>query len=93
MYAKKLKEKNYHFSAIYLFGSYAKDKASKWSDIDVAVVSDRLKKRWNQNEEILWRYTLDVDYRIEPIGFTVNDFKEGYDPIVHEIKKTGIRIV
>ncbi len=92
-YAEKLKKENYPFSAIYLFGSCVKGKPHKWSDIDVAVVSDRLKKNWNKNEDILWKYTIDVDSRIEPIGFTVEDFKNICDPMVSEIKKTGIRVV
>ncbi len=91
-YAEKLKKENYPFSAIYLFGSYAKGRTHKWSDIDVAVVSDRLKKNWNKNEDILWRYTIDVDSKIEPHGFTVEDFKENADPMVSEIKKTGVRV-
>lgn len=33
-----------------------------------------------------------IDDRIEPIGFTVKDFQNNIDPMVHEIKKTGIRI-
>jgi len=91
-YATELKAKKYSFSAIYLFGSYAKGKASQWSDIDVAIVSDRLKKDWNKNEDILWKYTMRIDSRIEPIGFTVKDFQDDSDPMVHEIKKTGIKI-
>ena len=91
-YAEKLKAENYPFAAIYLFGSYANNNANKWSDIDVAVISDKLKKNWNKNEDTLWRYTIAVDSRIEPIGFTVKDFKNIFDPMVAEIKKTGIRI-
>ncbi len=92
-YATKLRAKKYPFSAIYLFGSYAKNKAHKWSDIDVAVISDKLKKDWNKNEDILWKYTIGVDSRIEPIGFTMKDFQDECDPMASEIKKTGIRIV
>jgi len=92
-YATKLRAKKYPFSAIYLFGSYAKNKAHKWSDIDVAIISDRLKKDWNENEDILWKYTVGIDSRIEPIGFTIKDFQDESDPMVYEIKKTGIRIV
>ena len=92
-YAAELKAKKYPFSAVYLFGSYAKGKANRWSDIDVAIISDKLKKNWNKNEDILWRYTIGVDSRIEPIGFTVKDFQDDSNPIVYEIKKTGIKIV
>jgi predicted nucleotidyltransferase len=76
-----------------LFGSYATGKANQWSDIDVAIISDKLKKDWNKNEDVLWKYTIGVDSRIEPIGFTVKDFQDECDPMVYEIKKTGIKIV
>ena len=91
-YATELKTKKYPFSAIYLFGSYANGKANRWSDIDVAIISDKLKKNWNKNEDILWKYTMKIDSRIEPIGFTVKDFQDNSNPMVSEIKKTGIKI-
>ena len=92
-YAKKLEEKGYNFSAIYLFGSYSNNKANDWSDIDVAVVSNKLKKNTDKNRFLLWKIRMDVDTRIEPHGFTVEDFKEDADPMVYEIKKTGVRII
>ncbi len=92
-YADKLKKANYPFSAIYLFGSYAKGKAHKWSDIDVAVVSDKMKRNRSENENLLWHIRKDVDSMIEPYGFTVKDFQDDCDPMVYEIKKTGIKIV
>ena len=90
-YAKKLKAEDYSFSAIYLFGSHAQNKAKKWSDIDVAVISNKKGNFW-KNESLLGRYSLDVDTRIEPHGFTINDFKNDTDPMVYEIKKTGIKV-
>ena len=42
-YAEKLKKENYSFQMIYLFGSFAQNKSHKWSDIDVAIISDKLK--------------------------------------------------
>jgi len=92
-YAKKLREENYPFSAIYLFGSYAKGKAHKWSDIDVAIVSNKLKRNRDKNENLLWHIRRKVDSMIEPHSFTVKDFQDDSDPMVSEIKKTGIRIV
>lgn len=91
-YAQKLKEKNFPFSALFLFGSFARGKAGKWSDIDVAVVSDKLKRNWNKNEELLWKYTVDVDSRLEPIGFTRKDFADLGNPMVAEIRKYGIKV-
>ncbi len=92
-YAEKLKKENYSFSAIYLFGSHAKGKAHKWSDIDVAVVSDKLRRDRDKNENSLWHIRREVDSAIEPHGFTIKDFEDINDPMVYEIKKTGIKIV
>lgn len=91
-YSAKLKEANYPFSAVYLFGSQARGKANKWSDIDVAVVSDKLKRDYDQGTFLLWNLRMDVDTRIEPHGFTVSEFKDSANPLVHEIKTTGIKI-
>ncbi|MEK7166884.1 MAG: nucleotidyltransferase domain-containing protein [Patescibacteria group bacterium] len=92
-YAKKLKEKKYSFSAIYLFGSFAKGNAREYSDIDIAVISEELNKERNKAKFKLWKLTEGIDSRIEPHGFSPEDFKEDWIPIVHEIKKTGIRVV
>ena len=92
-YAEKLKKENYPFSAIYLFGSHAKGKPKKWSDIDIAVISDKLKRNRDKNRFLLWDMRMDVDIRIEPHGFTVKDFQDNNDPMVYEIKKTGIKVV
>jgi len=92
-YANKLKAENYPFSAMYLFGSYGKGKANKWSDIDVAVVTNKLKRNYDKNRFLLWDLRMDVDTRIEPHGFTEKEFADMCDPMVYEIKKTGIKIV
>jgi predicted nucleotidyltransferase len=91
-YAKELEKANYPFLAIYLFGSFAKGKARRWSDIDVAVVSDKLKRNVDKNRFLLWKLRMNISNKIEPHGFTPEDFKENENPMVYEIKKTGIRI-
>lgn len=91
-YAKRLKAEKYPFSAIYLFGSFAHGKHHKWSDIDVAVVSEMVAKNRMKGRGMLWKLRREVDPRIEPHGFSPKDFKEDWIPMVHEIKKTGIRI-
>jgi len=91
-YAKKLEEEKYSFAAIYLFGSFSKGKPRKWSDIDVAVVSRELDKNWDKARFRLWELREGVDDRIEPHGFSPKDFDNDWDPMVYEIKKTGVRI-
>ena len=85
-------DQDYSFSSIYLFGSTAKNKAHKWSDIDVATITNQLKKNYDKNRFRLWELRRDVDDRIEPHPFTPEDFKNTVDPMVHEIKTTGIKI-
>jgi predicted nucleotidyltransferase len=92
-YAQGLKEANFPFFAVYLFGSYAKGESRKWSDIDVAVVSDEFKRNWEKNELTLWRIRRKIDTRIEPHGFTTKEFKDKHNPMAYEIKKTGVRVV
>lgn len=40
----------------------------------------------------LWELRMGVDTRIEPHGFTPEDFADYWNPMAHEIKKTGIKI-
>ncbi len=91
-YAQELKKNNFSFESIYLFGSYIKGKPTRWSDIDVAVVSDRFKNDWDKNEDLLWHLRRKVDTKIEPHGFSIKDFQDISDPMVYEIKKTGIKV-
>ncbi|MBI4272504.1 hypothetical protein HY621_01480 [Candidatus Uhrbacteria bacterium] len=103
-YAKKSSEKNSKAlrtcvasSAISVFCDVPfwlarKKKANIWSDIDVAVVSDKLQRNLDKNRLLLWDLRMSVDTRIEPHGFTVKEFASSADPIVYEIKKTGVRI-
>ncbi|MFA6106554.1 MAG: nucleotidyltransferase domain-containing protein [Patescibacteria group bacterium] len=91
-FSEELKKNNFPFKAVYLFGSYARDRARKWSDIDVAVISEIFKRNRPEKELILWKLRRKIDSMIEPIGFTVEDFKDDRDPMVAEIKETGIRV-
>ena len=90
VYAKKLRESNFPFASVYLFGSFAKGKAGVDSDIDVAIVSDKLKKF--ENSFLLRRVRRQVDLRIEPHSFTKKSFSDDSNPLVSEIKKYGILV-
>ena len=91
-YARKLKEENFSFSGIYLFGSQAKKNANKWSDIDIAVISDQLIKSHEKKGLLLWKFRREIDLRLEPHGFTNKEFENLNDPMVYEIRTSGIRI-
>lgn len=89
-YADKLRKSQIPFSDIYLFGSFAKGEARKWSDIDVAIFS----KREETDEFIvqLGRLLREVDIRIEPHIFSEEDKKTISTPFVQEILSTGIKV-
>ena len=91
-YADKLVAANFPFESMYLFGSYATGKADKWSDIDVAIISNKIKSNWDKNTNLLWALRQDIDDRIEPHGFTVEEFKEGLSPMAFEVHRTGVRV-
>lgn len=91
-YADLLKKREFDFTKIYLFGSFAKGRPHKWSDIDVCVVSNKFKgKAGDKNETKLWLWRHDIDTRIEPLGIAPEDFNDS-NPIAWEVKKHGIRI-
>ena len=47
-YAAELQRHDFPFTKIFLYGSYAKDRAKDWSDIDVCVVSPKFGgKKWD----------------------------------------------
>ena len=92
-FAERLREQKFPFSGIYLFGSYAKGTAREWSDLDVCVISDRFAgKDWDEQERQLWRWTREVDSRIEPLGMSPEEFASEVSPMAHEVKTTGIKI-
>lgn len=84
-------KKNYSPDAkIILFGSYAKGKEKKWSDIDVAVILPKVKN--SLDEEIKLRsLSYEVDERINPFVFSETDFREN-SPLIWEIKKYGKKL-
>ncbi len=74
----------------YLFGSYASGKAHEESDIDLAIVSSSFSGNSFTDNVELGKLTWGIDTRIEPIGFTPQDFDELM--FAKEIKRIGIRI-
>jgi predicted nucleotidyltransferase len=72
---------------IILFGSYAKGTAGEYSDIDVAVVVDKIDGDLLESKAKLFNLTHDIDVSIEPILFE----SDTADPsgFFAEIQKTG----
>lgn len=92
-YVKVLKADNLPISKVILFGSYAKGTQNKWSDIDLCIISPKFKDAF-KTMQYLWirREIKDVNYAIEPVGFSPKDFNNEYDSLIHEIKTTGTQV-
>ena len=90
MFLLKLKESGVCVESAYLFGSSAK-RSSKFSDIDVAVISSDFSEDRFEEGIKLARIAVQIDNRIEPIPFTPDSFVED-DPLVWEINKDRIPI-
>lgn len=90
-YIKELKEDRLPIQKVILYGSYAKGRASKWSDIDICVISQAFRKK--DALEYLWKMKTkkDIKAMISPVGFHPKDFIDE-SPLVWEIKKTGKEI-
>ena len=85
-------KKQYKVDSVYLYGSFAKGKAWKWSDIDLAVISQDFHEDLFEVRLKLMKIAASVDDRIEPYPFKDQYFNRN-DPLVNEICEHGIRIV
>jgi predicted nucleotidyltransferase len=74
---------------VFLYGSYAKGVAGKWSDIDLAVISPDFSEGLFEERIRLMKLALRVDDRIEPSPFRPEDFDET-NPLVNQINESGI---
>lgn len=74
-----------------VFGSQALGTAHEWSDIDLLVVSPAFDgKRRRQDIDLLWRMTVTIDSRIEPIPVGERQWLEDdSNPIVEIARREG----
>lgn len=88
IYGARLKE-------VYLFGSYARGDADDDSDIDAAVVLDRISSRFEERQrcsEIRANLSLDNNCVINPFFFNEKEFEGGRYMLHRNIAKEGILI-
>ena len=85
-------KEHFPYSAVYLFGSYAKGYTTEHSDIDVAVIipdyGDMTPEEIRLAMRDLWMRGGDIDLRIEPVVRTMHD-GSGF---VRAILETGISV-
>ena len=91
LYLENLEQKGLDIQAAYIFGSQARGTAHAASDIDVCIISSKFVSP-HRALQWLWREKPLTFSRIEPVGYSRKEFSEYRQPLVAEIKKTGIRI-
>ena len=92
-YIDVLKKNKINPAEIYIYGSYAKGTADKWSDIDIAVVMEKFIAGLDNYDFdiLLTRLRRNMSIDIEPHSFLQKDFNETYPPAL-EILRTGKKI-
>lgn len=74
---------------IVLFGSLAKDTFSNYSDIDIAVIVDKVPEDFLNAAKNLNKLTRNIDNRIEPLFLEQDDDRSGF---LSTILSTGITL-
>ena len=74
---------------VYLFGSYAKNTNTEDSDIDVAIIVDKIDGDFFSINPLLWKLRRQIDDRIEPI---LLEKEFDHADFIGEIEKYGIEI-
>jgi uncharacterized protein len=93
-YLQALAAQGIHAKRGILFGSYAKNSADQWSDIDLIVIAPEFDGSKNDSlVRQLWRATLGIDDRIDPIpcGELEWETEEG-SPLLEIARQEGIAI-
>jgi uncharacterized protein len=73
-----------------LFGSYSKNEQRPDSDIDVAIVVDKIQDDYLNFLALVWKLRAKIDSRIEPVVFEEN--QPDYSGFFDTIEKTGLEI-
>ncbi|MDA2922835.1 nucleotidyltransferase domain-containing protein [Patescibacteria group bacterium AH-259-L07] len=87
-------KKDIPIQKVIIYGSYAKGKGRKGSDIDLVIVSDKFGKSPQEEGKYLFRKLWDIENaKIEPIGYSPKDFQTSSpSPLLYEIRKYGKEI-
>jgi len=88
-YFKILKKNNISIQKAVLFGSYARGDNNKWSDIDLAIVSELFEGNRIKDKNKIRSITLSVSSDLEILPFSPKEFNVN-NPFVKEILRTGI---
>ncbi len=87
---KELIKDYFKLEKVYLYGSYARDTYTKDSDIDVAVIVEKIEGDFFETTPVLWKLRRQIDDRIEPILLESGNDHSGF---ISEIQSYGIEII
>lgn len=91
-YLSALREHNIPIQEAILFGSFATGNSQKWSDIDIALVSEIFVGDRIDDKDKIRKITLSISSEIEVIPFSPKDFNL-QNPFAKEILRTGVKLV
>ena len=74
--------------AVYLYGSYSKGNPTEDSDIDIAVIVERMSDNYFGDTPLLWKLKRKISNLIEPVLLT----EDINNPLYADILKTGMLI-
>ena len=90
-YIALLKDRNISVIQAYLFGSYTTGRADEWSDIDLAIVTDKFVGDSFDFRFLLTKIARSIDSDIEPHPYLISEFN-GSNPVIGEILRSGERV-
>lgn len=85
---KILVAQHFPIKSVYLYGSFSKGTYNADSDIDVAVIVDKLEIDYFKDTPLLWKLRRKISTLIEPV--LLND--DISNPLYHDILQTGIKV-
>ena len=93
-FVKKISVK-YSLEQMYLFGSRARGRAKKWSDVDLLLVSKAFQGKKSLKRAPPLNMAWDLEYPVDFICLTPKEFeaKKKEFGIVQEVLKHGIRLI
>ena len=91
-FGRMLKQKGILVNKLLIFGSYAKGKASSYSDIDVCVVSENFGKDPIEEMQYLFKERRNIDNRIEPHPASLEEYNLTESSLMWEIRKYGLEL-
>ena len=91
-FVRVLKERGLPVTKAVLFGSHARGRAGRSSDIDLCIVSPSFGRDPIEDLQTLIKCAREVDVRLEPFPASVSDYRSSSAPILAEIRKSGLEI-